>query len=103
MNRTIVHGIAFAVLLGHAALAAAEIIKVPLGAQGSAAVAAHVPERGISMDAVLAGWGEPEARQPAAGQPPITRWDYPEFFVYFEYQHVLHTVLRHTPVAPATP
>lgn len=92
--------IALLVLFGWSALLGAEVIKVPLGAQGSAAVAEHLPERGSSMDSVRAGWGEPETRHAAVGQPPITRWDYPEFFVYFEYNHVLHTVLRHTPVAP---
>ena len=27
------------------------------------------------------------------GQPPITRWDYPEYRLYFEYDHVLHAVV----------
>ena len=36
------------------------------------------------------------ARDPraAVGQPPITRWDYPGFSVYFEHDRVLHTVVR---------
>lgn len=95
---------AIAILIGALPLSAlAEVIKVPLGAQGSAVLAAQLPERGNSMDWVLSQLGEPEARHPAVGDPPIARWDYADFYVYFEYQHVLHSVLRHRPVAPATP
>jgi hypothetical protein len=35
------------------------------------------------------------------GQPPITRWVFPTFVVYFEYQHVIHAVA--TRPAAATP
>jgi hypothetical protein len=31
------------------------------------------------------------------GQPPITRWDYREFSVYFEYDHVINSVRHHQP------
>ena len=39
------------------------------------------------------------AATPALGNPPITRWDYPQFSVYFENDRVLHTVLARS--APA--
>ena len=39
----------------------------------------------------------PPSAAPSA-QPPITRWEYPGFVVYFENNHVVHTV-----VAPAKP
>lgn len=55
---------------------------------------AERPTRGLSMDSVEARWGAPVSRSPATGTPPITRWDYPSFFVYFEYSHVVHTVSR---------
>ena len=95
--------LALLLLFGWSTLLGAQVIKVPIGAQGSAVIAEHLPERGTSMEAVRSAWGEPAARQAAVGQPPITRWDYPEFFVYFEYSHVLHAVLRHKPVAPPAP
>ena len=34
------------------------------------------------------------------GQPPITRWDYREFSVYFEYDHVVKSVIHHQPRHP---
>jgi hypothetical protein len=30
------------------------------------------------------------------GQPPIERWEYPGFIVYFEYRNVLHSVAEPT-------
>jgi hypothetical protein len=30
------------------------------------------------------------------GHPPITRWDYPAYSVFFEHDHVLHTVAHPT-------
>jgi len=51
------------------------------------------PERGMKMDAVEARYGAPATRYPAVGQPPITRWDYPGFVVYFENDLVLHAVV----------
>jgi hypothetical protein len=38
-------------------------------------------------------FGEPSNRHATVGNPPITRWDYPQFSVYFEHDRVLHTVL----------
>jgi hypothetical protein len=80
--------------------AVAETIRIPIGAQGSAATAAGLPERGTTEARVLEHYGEPVERHPAVGQPPIERWDYADFSVYFETGHVIHSVLRHRPVAP---
>lgn len=52
------------------------------------------PSRGMTMRAVEERFGAPETRAAAVGQPPITRWDYPGFSVFFENDRVLHTVLR---------
>jgi len=52
------------------------------------------PTRGMSMRGVEERFGAPETRAAAVGQPPITRWDYPGFSVYFERDRVLHTVVR---------
>ncbi len=51
------------------------------------------PSRGSTMSAVESRYGEPTSRHAAVGQPPITRWDYPQFSVYFEHDRVLHAVL----------
>lgn len=58
-------------------------------AQASAATG---PQRGQSMETVEARYGAPEQRKPAVGEPPITRWQYPEFTVYFEGDRVIHSV-----------
>ncbi len=50
------------------------------------------PVRGMSMDKVEATYGAPSRRIPAVGEPPITRWEYPGFVVYFEYNRVIHAV-----------
>lgn len=65
--------------------------------------AAALPGKGDSQQAVLGRHGEPVTRHAAVGggstaQPPITRWDYPGFSVFFENSHVVDAVV---PEAPA--
>ncbi|MBM5811579.1 MAG: hypothetical protein FJ191_06390 [Gammaproteobacteria bacterium] len=61
-------------------------------------LAADRPQRGITMATVQSRYGQPVTRHPAVGQPPITRWDYPSFAVFFEHDRVIHAVLvRSTP------
>jgi hypothetical protein len=50
------------------------------------------PARGMSMEKVEATFGAPTNRASPVGEPPITRWEYPGFVVYFEHQFVIHTV-----------
>jgi hypothetical protein len=55
------------------------------------------PARGMSMERVEAAFGAPTRRVPAVGggnpsQPPISRWEYPGFVVYFENNLVVHSV-----------
>jgi hypothetical protein len=57
------------------------------------------PKPGMSMASVEASYGAPSQRHGAVGgavaeQPPITRWDYPSFSVYFENDRVIHAVAR---------
>jgi hypothetical protein len=56
------------------------------------------PQRGLTMDEVEKKFGAPLTRHPAAGggtphHPPITRWDYKGFSVFFEGDHVIHSVV----------
>ena len=53
-----------------------------------------LPVRGLSMEAVEEQFGAPTRVLDAVGEPPITRWVYPEFTVYFEHQFVIHPVVR---------
>jgi hypothetical protein len=62
------------------------------------------PERGMHMEQVEQKFGAPTNRHAAVGEPPITRWDYPSFAVFFEHDIVIHTVVvaaEHTPESPA--
>ncbi len=57
------------------------------------AVAVETPRRGMSMAAVEARFGAPRSRIAAVGEPPIARWEYDGFTVYFERDRVLHAVV----------
>jgi hypothetical protein len=50
------------------------------------------PRRGSTMSSVEAQFGQPSKKHAAVGRPPITRWDYPAFSVYFEHSHVIDAV-----------
>ena len=50
------------------------------------------PARGMAMSAVEQRFGAPVAKHSAVGTPPITRWDYQGFSVFFEYDKVIHAV-----------
>jgi hypothetical protein len=53
------------------------------------------PERGMTMDQVRQRYGMPASEYPQVGEPPITRWEYDQYSVFFEYQHVLTSVVHH--------
>lgn len=51
-----------------------------------------MPPRGATMDTVRSRLGEPRTSTEPVGDPPITRWAYDEFTVYFEHDRVIHSV-----------
>lgn len=53
------------------------------------------PSRGMTMEQVKARFGEPAVEHPRVGEPPITRWDYDQYSVFFEHQYVLTSVVHH--------
>lgn len=55
------------------------------------------PTRGMTMDQVKAKFGDPVKQYPAVGEPPISRWDYPGYSVFFEHQYVLDSVVHRKP------
>jgi hypothetical protein len=50
------------------------------------------PARGMNMNTVEQRFGTPVSKHAAVGQPPITRWDYQGFSVFFEFDKVIHSV-----------
>ena len=90
--------------------AAAETLEVPTepssATVSSAAPASEAPvstpQRGDSQASVLSAYGEPQLRHPVAGggsrrQPPIHRWDYAGFSVFFERTTVVDVVIKDQP------
>ena len=53
------------------------------------------PAHGLVMEQVLHQYGEPQQRLGPVGEPPISHWVYGDFIVYFEHQHVIHSVIPH--------
>jgi hypothetical protein len=57
----------------------------------------NLPRRGLSMGEVERRFGAPDHKHAPVGgnrpqHPPITRWTYPEFSVYFEHSTVIDSV-----------
>lgn len=52
-----------------------------------------LPGRGMTMARVEKRFGPPNKKLAEVGTPPITRWIYKDFIVYFEYQYVIHAVV----------
>lgn len=46
----------------------------------------------MSKAAVERSFGAPSMKRAAIGDPPISRWVYDGFTVYFEYDRVIHAV-----------
>ncbi len=59
----------------------------------------NLPRRGMSMAQVERNYGAPVRKLAPRGgdtqkHPQINRWDYTKFIVYFERNHVIHSVLN---------
>ena len=54
----------------------------------------ELPENGLSKTDVESKFGAPRQKQGPVGDPPISRWDYEGYSVYFEYDLVLFSVLH---------
>lgn len=52
-----------------------------------------MPTRGMTMEQVKKYFGEPDKVVKPVGEPPITRWIYDGFIVYFEHNYVLHALM----------
>ena len=60
----------------------------------------QTPQSGSSMSAVRRNYGDAVTEYPTVSvsggpqQPPITRWDYSGFSVFFEHDRVVHSVVH---------
>ena len=65
------------------------------GAEGSVNFdQAGKPTRGMSQESVQANFGAPQSTVAAIGDPPISRWEYADFVVFFEHNLVIHSVTK---------
>jgi len=56
--------------------------------------AIQTPHKGVNMASVRQQYGDPISEGGTIGDPPITRWEYDGFSVYFEHDRVLHSVIH---------
>jgi len=81
--------------LGYTASSYAEVLQMPTTPKSFSVT---LPGRGMSMTEVLENFGEPTSKEAEVGEPPITRWNYPNYNVIFEYQYVIHSLSTNKPM-----
>ena len=95
-----------AITLGMATTLQAETLEMPTeptaasSPSATAGYAVTMPGRGMNMTQVEEKFGPPLHKLPEVGDPPIIRWVYPNYTVYFEYQFVINSVLNADAGAP---
>ncbi|NNF40504.1 MAG: hypothetical protein HKN64_03930 [Woeseiaceae bacterium] len=80
-----------ALLLAFFGMAEADTLKMD-GMSASSGEAR--PTRGMSQNSVQSRFGSPVTVRAAVGDPPITRWEYKDFVVFFEHDRVIHAVTK---------
>lgn len=91
---SILHGLLFSLLaLGLSTLPATADVLLMNG-KPMVVELSDQPARGMHERTVLSRFGEPVTRHGAVGEPPISRWDYSDYSVFFEGPFVIHTVVR---------
>ena len=75
---------------------------MPEAAMPAPAAPASLPGKGQTMAEVVRHYGEPQQKHAPVGgdaprHPPITRWDYAGFSVFFEHSHVVDAVVPGRP------
>ncbi|WP_211243031.1 hypothetical protein [Sinimarinibacterium sp. CAU 1509] len=88
--------------LGAAPALHADVLTLPEAESATPAAPSSLPQRGMTMNAVTRQFGEPLQRHAPAGgggpkTPPITRWDYDGFSVFFENSTVIDIVVKDAP------
>ena len=79
---------------GFAAIAGAQNLDMSSGRYASQFDAPGKPTRGMTQTRVEASFGAPQSMVAPVGDPPISRWEYANFVVFFEYDRVIHAVSK---------
>jgi len=72
----------------------ADTLEISVSQQAPELQDIHRPTSGMTKEGVQQVWGAPMNISGPVGTPPIERWTYAEFAVYFEFETVLHSVLK---------
>ena len=86
--------IAVLILISACATGAAVADTLVIDGIDAQGVSNSSPDRGLSQNSVQSRWGEPANKRAPVGAPPISSWEYDTFVVYFEYDHVIHSVAK---------
>lgn len=81
-----------AIACGLAGVAGAQTLQMEGTENASRFEHTGKPARGMTQQRVEDTYGQPQSRREAVGDPPISRWEYPGFVVFFEYDRVIHAV-----------
>ncbi|MGS2723333.1 hypothetical protein ACVBEJ_06275 [Porticoccus sp. GXU_MW_L64] len=76
------------------ATASADELRVPVGKQAADKQGMEKPRNGETKQQVQDKYGNPDKQNGPVGDPPISSWEYSDYVVYFEYDRVLHAVLK---------
>ena len=83
-----------ALACGFFSVAGAQNLDMSGGNQSATFDQAGKPTRGMTQANVEANFGAPQSMRDAIGEPPISRWEYAGFVVFFEYDRVIHSVSK---------
>ncbi len=86
--------LALTALLSFAPVASVQADTMNMRSIGDVPANAQLPQRASTMDQVKMQFGDPMDTKPAVGDPPITRWEYANFTVFFEYNRVIESVVH---------
>lgn len=75
----------------------ADELRIPVGEQANTQPRIDMPTHGMSKERVRSLFGDPIEEVAPRGQPPISRWKYQEFTVYFDSNTVIHSVRNFQP------
>ena len=94
--------LAATLLIPAAAMAQEDTPVVVVTGSSAPPTSSFLPTKGMSKASVARTYGPPTVKHAAVGgssryQPPITRWDYGDYSVFFEYDHVVDAVEKEHP------
>jgi hypothetical protein len=80
-------------LFGLPTLATADTLSI-INQPANTADGVKRPGRGLTKQQVESSFGSPLEKKPAVGEPPISRWVYDKYTVYFEHEYVIHSAVH---------